>query len=182
MAGAYSNDLRERVAVAVAEGRSCRIVAKLFRVSVSSVVKWSQRYRQTGSAAAKPMGGVRRAVLADHRGWLLERIKQKPDLTLQAIRSELAARGVIVSLWAVWNFYRSEKITFKKKACCHLSNCARPLRASASGGSACRRCSMPSAWYSSTKPGSRLTWCACAAEPRAGSGCGKKSRTVTGTR
>ena len=115
MAGAYSNDLRERVAVAVAEGRSCRTVAKLFRISPSSVVKWSQRYRQTGSAAAKPMGGVRRAVLADHRGWLLERIKQKPDLTLQAIRSELAARGVIVSLWAVWNFYRSEKITFKKK-------------------------------------------------------------------
>jgi transposase len=89
--------------------------AKLFGVSVSSVVKWSQRYRQSGSAAAKPMGGVRRAVLADHRAWLLERIKQKPDLTLQAIRSELAARGVIVSLWAVWKFYASEKMTFKKK-------------------------------------------------------------------
>ena len=115
MAGAYSNDLRERVAAAVAEGRSCRAVAKLFRVSVSSVVKWSQRYRQTGSAAAKPMGGVRRAVLADHRAWLLERLERKPDLTLQAIRAELAERGVIVSLWAVWKFYHSEKITFKKK-------------------------------------------------------------------
>jgi transposase len=115
MARAYSDDLRERVAVAVAAGRSCRTVAKLFGVSVSSVVKWSQRYRQSGSAAAKPMGGVRRAVLADHRAWLLERIKQKPDLTLQAIRSELAARGVIVSLWAVWKFYASEKMTFKKK-------------------------------------------------------------------
>ena len=115
MAGAYSNDLRERVVVAVAEGLSCRAVARVFRISPSSVVKWSQRYRQSGSAAAKPMGGVRRAVLADHHAWLLERIKQKPDLTLQAIRSELAERGVIVSLWAVWNFYASEKITFKKK-------------------------------------------------------------------
>jgi len=115
MAGAYSNDLRERAVVAVAEGESCRTVAKLYWISPSTVVKWSQRYRQTGSAAAKPMGGVRRAVLADHRGWLLERIKQKPDLTLQAIRSELAERGVSVSLWAVWKFYASEKITFKKK-------------------------------------------------------------------
>jgi transposase len=114
MARAYSNDLRERVAEAVVGGLSCRRVAKLFRISPSSVVKWSERYRQTGSAAAKPMGGVRRAVLADHRGWLLARIKQKPDLTLQAVRTELAERGVIVSLWAVWKFYRSEKITFKK--------------------------------------------------------------------
>ena len=116
MARAYSNDLRERVVAAVAAGLSCRRVAELFRISPSNVVKWSQRYRQTGSAAAKPMGGVRRAVLADHRGWLLERIKQKPDLTLQAIRTELAERGVIVSLWAVWKFYHSEKITFKKKS------------------------------------------------------------------
>jgi transposase len=114
MARAYSNDLRERVAVAVAEGRSCRRVAKLFRISVSSVVKWSQRYRQTGSADAKAVGGVRRAVLANQRDWLLKRLKEKPDLTLQAVRGELAERGVTVSLWAVWKFYASEKITFKK--------------------------------------------------------------------
>jgi transposase len=76
-------------------------VAELFRISPSSIVKWSQRYRQTGSAAAKSMGRVRRAVLAAHPVWLLERIKQKPQLTLQAIRIELAERRVIVSLWAV---------------------------------------------------------------------------------
>jgi transposase len=49
----YSNDLRERVAAAVLSGRSCREVATLFSVSVASAVKWSQRLRQTGSAAAK---------------------------------------------------------------------------------------------------------------------------------
>ena len=115
MPGPYSNDLRERVAAAVADGLSCRAVAKLFRVSPSSVVKWSRRQRATGSAAAKPMDGVRRAVLADQRVWLLARIKQKPDLTLLAIRAELAERGVTVSLWAVWKLYASEGITFKKK-------------------------------------------------------------------
>lgn len=102
------------VTPAVADGRSCRVIAKLFRVSPASVVKWSQRHRSTGSAAAKPMGGVRRAVLADHRAWLLERIREQPDLTLQALRTELAGRGVTVSLWAVWKLFASEGITFKK--------------------------------------------------------------------
>ena len=60
MPRAYSLDLRERVVAAVAAGESCRGVAKTFKVSVASVVKWSQRFRATGSAAAKPVGGVRR--------------------------------------------------------------------------------------------------------------------------
>ena len=61
------------------------------------------------------MGGARRAVLAGERDWLLERIAAVPDLTLRAVRAELATRGVIVSLWAVWWFYEAEGITFKKK-------------------------------------------------------------------
>jgi hypothetical protein len=61
MARAYSLDLRERVVGAVAEGQSCRSVAKTFMVSVASVVKWSQRHRAVGSPAALKMGGHRRA-------------------------------------------------------------------------------------------------------------------------
>lgn len=114
MARPYSDDLRERVAASVAEGATCRTTAALFRVSVSSVVKWSQRLRATGSAAARPMGGARRAVLADQREWLLARIKAAPDLTLRALQAELAERGVVVSHWAVWKLFASERITFKK--------------------------------------------------------------------
>ena len=55
MVRAYSLDLRERVVTAVLAGQSCRTVAKTFGVSVASVVKWSQRFRSVGSAAAKPM-------------------------------------------------------------------------------------------------------------------------------
>jgi transposase len=115
MARPYSTDLRERVAASVAEGATCRTTAALFRVSVSSVVKWSQRLRATGSAAAKPMGGRRRAVLAGEGEWLLARIKAAPDLTLRALQAELAERGVVVSHWAVWKLFVSERITFKKK-------------------------------------------------------------------
>jgi len=56
MARAYSLDLRERVVAAVEAGHSCRSVAQTFMVSVASVVKWSQRQRASGSAAARPVG------------------------------------------------------------------------------------------------------------------------------
>ena len=34
-------------------------------MSVASAVKWTQRHRETGSAAAKPMGGRRHDVMAE---------------------------------------------------------------------------------------------------------------------
>jgi transposase len=65
----YSLDLRERVIVRVEAGDSCHAVAALFGVRVASVVKWSQRKCQTGSAAAWPTGGKR--PVAGERDWLL---------------------------------------------------------------------------------------------------------------
>ena len=90
MARPYSQDLRDRVVGSVASGRTCRATAVLFGVSVASVVKWSQRWRESGSAAAKPMGGRRPLRLKHERVWLLARIAEKPDLTLRAVVAELA--------------------------------------------------------------------------------------------
>ena len=115
MARAYSLDLRERVVAAVAAGESCRKVAATFRVSVASVVKWSQRFRATGSAAARPIGGQRPYALAGERDWLLSRLAEKPDVTLRALLAELAERGIVVSYYAVWNFFEHEGVSFKKK-------------------------------------------------------------------
>ncbi|HEY0203777.1 MAG TPA: IS630 family transposase, partial [Acetobacteraceae bacterium] len=82
-------------------GQTCRAAAAvLFDVSVSAAAKWSARLRAEGSAGAKPVGGARQAVLPGERGWLLERIAAVPDLTLRAIRAELASRGIVVSLRA----------------------------------------------------------------------------------
>jgi len=78
MARAYSLDLRERVVAAVAAGESCRAVAATFRVSVASVVKWSQRFRATGSAAAHKVGGRRPYALQGECEWLLARLAEKP--------------------------------------------------------------------------------------------------------
>jgi transposase len=114
MARPYSLDLRERVVRAVQSGRSCRSVADVFGVSVASVVKWSQRYRSTGSAAAKPMGSRRPYILEAERRWLLSRVREEPEITTRALACELATRGIVVSHVAVWNILRRERQTFKK--------------------------------------------------------------------
>lgn len=115
MVRAYSLDLRDRVVAAVIAGATVRAVAARFEVSVASVVKWSQRYRTTGSAAAKPFVGSKPYVLVSERDWLLARIAEKPDLTLRAIQAELADRGVKASYHAVWDFFAHEGLSFKKK-------------------------------------------------------------------
>jgi transposase len=109
-----SNDLRERVVSAVLSGESCRAVASRFGVAVSSVVKWSQRYRATGSVTPGKMGGHRKPLLNPHRAFIMERIKQTPHLTLHGLKDELAAHGLKVSHNAVWLFLRREGLRFKK--------------------------------------------------------------------
>src|SRR3984957_15898491 len=116
MARPLSEDIRERVIAAVAAGASTRAVAARFGVAVSSVVKWSQRYRATGSVAPGKMGGHRHGVLEPHRAFVMERLGQTPHLTLHGLKAELAARGVKVSHNAVWQFLRREGLRFKKNA------------------------------------------------------------------
>jgi transposase len=99
----------------VAAGESCRAVATKFKVSVASVVKWSQRFRATGSAAAYKVGGRRPYALAGERDWLLARLAEKPDITLRALGAELAARGIKVRHFAVWHFFEHEGISFSFK-------------------------------------------------------------------
>jgi putative transposase len=111
-----SNDLRERVVRAVEGGASCRSVAARFGVGVSSVVKWMQRYRATGSVAPGRMGGHRKPILGPYRAFIMERIRQTPHLTLHGLKAELAARGVKVSHNAVWLFLRREGLRFKKNS------------------------------------------------------------------
>lgn len=111
----YSDDLRERVALLVLSGETVRRAAEVFRVSVASAVKWTQRYRATGSAAARPMGGRRHDVMAAGRDDALARLAEHPSLALRALQAELAERGVRVSYGAVWHFVHAEGLSFKKK-------------------------------------------------------------------
>ena len=114
MTAPLSNDLRKRVVLAIEAGESCRSVASRFGVSVSAAVKWSQRYRATGSVAPGKMGGHRKRILEPHRVFIIERINQTSHLTLHGLKDELAARGVKVSHDTIWKFLRREGLSFKK--------------------------------------------------------------------
>ncbi len=110
----YSNDLRERVVAAVLAGEARRTVAKRFGISVSSVIKWHHRYRDTGSVAPAKMGGHRKIILAAHRDFIVAAIKTTPHLTVRRLQTMLAGQGVEVSHDTVWSFLRREGLSFKK--------------------------------------------------------------------
>lgn len=114
MTRALSNDLRHRVVASVISGETCRQVAARFGIAVSSVVKWSQLYRSTGSVTPGKMGGHRRRILEPHRAFIAQRIHETPHLTLHRLQDELAARGVITSHNTIWHFLRREGLRFKK--------------------------------------------------------------------
>src|SRR4029453_3331098 len=114
MARAYAEDLRSRVIAAVEAGRSAREVARVFQVSPSAAIKWVQRWRRSGSAAAKPMGGERRSPLDRHADYLLALVAAEPDLTLAEIRGRLRARAVPAGIASVWRFFNRHGISFKK--------------------------------------------------------------------
>jgi transposase len=93
---------------------SRRHTAALFDVAISTVVEWVRVWRESGSLAAKPMGGDHSSRLKGERAWLLTRIAAVPDLTLEEIRAELRDRGIHVGYGTVWRFFAAEGISFKK--------------------------------------------------------------------
>jgi putative transposase len=114
MVNPYSMDLRERVIARVQAGESVRPVAAALSISVSSVVKWSQRFRATGSVAPGQMGGHRPRVIAGAQAvWLRQRIAGSA-FTLRGLVPELAPRGLKVDYRTVGSFVHREDLSFKK--------------------------------------------------------------------
>lgn len=85
MARPLSRDRRERVVARVAAGETVRSVAGIYGVSVLSVLKWSQRWRATGSAAARPMGGRRRDAMATGWDYAMAHLAEQPSPPLRQL-------------------------------------------------------------------------------------------------
>ena len=84
-----SMDLRERAVARIAAGESVRKVALALSVAPSSVVKWTQRLRATGSVAPGKIGGhVPPKIAGAHRAWLVARTAAA--FTLRGLVAELA--------------------------------------------------------------------------------------------
>jgi len=104
-------ELRERAISRVEAGGSVRAVAASLSISPSCVVKWSQRFRATGSVAPGKMGGHKPRILQGaHADWLRERIPHS-DFTLRGLVAELAERGLKVDYRSVWTFVHEEKLS-----------------------------------------------------------------------
>ena len=114
MPKACSKDLRVRVIEEVEAGASRRAAAEWLSVSPSSAIKWMQRWRATGSVAAKPIGGSI-SPLEKHAAWLLSLIDEQPDLTLDEVVAVMRKRRVPGSRSAVHRFFERHRITVKKK-------------------------------------------------------------------
>ena len=114
MPKSYSQDLRERVIEAVEMGASRHEAADRFDVSVSSAVKWLQRWGESKSAAPKPRGGSV-SPLEAYAKEILAMSAAQPDLTLMETVGELRKRRIRTSRSALSRFYARHRITFKKK-------------------------------------------------------------------
>jgi transposase len=114
MPKAYSCDLRERVIEAVQTGASRREAAERFEVSVSSAIKWLQRWRDRRSAAPKPRGGSV-SPLEECAAEVLGLIAEQSDLTLMETVAQLRKRRIRTSRSSLWRFLDRHNITVKKK-------------------------------------------------------------------
>ena len=95
----YSQDLRERILRAVqTQEESQAAIAQRFEVSRSCVERLWQRWRQTGSCAARPHGGGRQRSLRGAEPRIRQTVARDPEVTRTALWERVARRnGIRVS-------------------------------------------------------------------------------------
>jgi transposase len=109
---AYSNDLRVRVIHVVEGGSAARAAARQFVIGDSTAIRW----RETGSFEARSVKGQSRSPLKQYEQWLLDLVRQEPDLTLEEIQWRLlGAHQHKAGISSIWRFFDRHGISFKKK-------------------------------------------------------------------
>lgn len=92
MSRPYSADLRERVLLAHEHGEGgCAVLARRFRVGVSTLYRWLDAARKEGRRVPKPMGHGRVA-LGGGEDVLRVLVSEENDATLAEYAERLAAR------------------------------------------------------------------------------------------
>jgi putative transposase len=124
---AHSDDLRIRVIKAVVEdGLSRNQAAKVFRVGITTAIRWVDAYERDGRTSTLPMGGDRRSVLTDCREWLLALRRKENDLTLDELGLRLLAEhGIKTDKSVLSRFFAAEGVSFKKNAARQRARAAR---------------------------------------------------------
>src|ERR687894_69861 len=107
MPAPYSQDLRERVIGFMALGGGARAAATRFEISISSAIRWAQRWRAEGHVRPRAMGGDRRSRLREHGARVLQLVAQRRRLLPRHHRRLLPTRLVFIDeTWAATNMTR----------------------------------------------------------------------------
>jgi transposase len=114
MPGPLSNDLRERIVLAVAGGMSRNAAAKKYDVAISSVVKLMQRWQATKCWEPEAMGGYRGHKLTPYQEDVLTILKEKTDITLKEFAARLKDRKIKISPSSVDRFLNHLGQGYKK--------------------------------------------------------------------
>ena len=116
MARAYSQDLRDRVLAATAEGFSARGAAERFGIGIKTAIEWVRRARETGETTARKQGQPKGSKLDEHEAFLLGLVAEKDDVTLGEMQARLRTdRGVSTGTTTLWRFFDARGLTFKKR-------------------------------------------------------------------
>lgn len=112
----YSQDLRERVMAAVkADQQSLNEIAQLFGISASTLDKWCQRQRGTGSVVARPFAGGRRRALRECSTTIRAAVKKQADASLAELCERVqVAHGIHASPSMMCRELRRLKLPLKK--------------------------------------------------------------------
>ena len=117
MARAYSQDLRDRVLSATAEGSSARGAAERFGIAIKTAIEWVRRARETGETTARRQGQPKGSRLDEHVAFLLDLVAVTDDITLSEMKERLAnERDVTVGITMLWRFFGARGLTLKKRA------------------------------------------------------------------
>ena len=117
MARAYSQDLRDRVLSATAEGSSARSAAERFGIGIKTAIEWVRRARETGERTARWQGQPKGSRLDEHEAFLRGLVDETDDITLTEMQARLREeRGAVVGITTLWRFFDSRGLTFKKRA------------------------------------------------------------------
>ena len=111
-----SNDLRQRLIKAVADGATCRSAAARFGIAPSTAVKLVRRWRDSGTSAARPQGGdMRSERIEAYCDEILGLIAKQIDITLAEIAAHLEqTHAERFAPSTIWRFLDRHAQTFKK--------------------------------------------------------------------
>lgn len=178
---AYSMDLRVRIVQSyVAQEGSQAELAERFKVSERWLQNLLRQRRETGSIEPLPHGGGRQRIIGvDKEAFLLEKLAETPDATLDELRERCGVKG---SRMCIARALQRLHITRKKSRLFARNNKTPRCKSNAGLGKGRSRTSSRGVSSSSTKPTPKPLLPAFLPERRVGSACASTCQTDGGNR